>query len=746
MALYQKVIRTMSEHKGIYLGALYLVLLGSMLFVTMVMVASNLRTIYDSFTNGNMQADAEIYVGAPLDVQDLQSRFHATLEQSSVVDVETKPGQTLRVFCANEVLNRHAVLQGEDLDDNSMLLDKSFAGANNINIGDTMRVAGKDYRVSGYMALPNYLYVIKSKEEMINNAKAFGVAVISRANMANIAGKADFYAVRFDDRKDIHAQETALKSYLLTHGVDIANWQSMQSKSQVSLVKLEVDVLGIMSRVSPGAIILLTSILLAMLMKRMLRRESAVVGTLFALGYRRRELLYHYMMFPAIIAGYGAILGAVLAIFLRKFMLGFMLTAFPMPLKTIPFDWVALLLGIVIPVAVIFPPACFIISRMLSRAPAELMKGSKLSEKSNWLERTLNLDRLRFRTKFQIREQIRSLSRTGFLLFGVIIATVLLLYGLTLQSSLDTMLKEGVQSLYNLKYEYVYTAPQRGQPLAGAEQFNAMYVTMEGHPDDSFAIVGALPNSTRMRLTDLRGRKLQPDRVIATKMLAEKFNLRAGDEVHVVSDESMKQYTLKVDVIASSYAGEFLFMPMEGLNAMLGVPADSYIGIWTDEPVDFPRGTIRSTKSIDAIVSGIRNMISQTGLLVYTLTVTAFVLGIIILYIVTSLVIEENRNSISLFKIFGYRKREVNALLLDSNLPMVILGYLLGVPILLGSVTALMNTLSTSLQMAIPARLSPLYMLLGFVVVLITYEASKAANRKKIANVPMSEALKAGTE
>lgn len=746
MALIQKVIRTMSEHKGIYMGALYLVLLGSMLFVTMVMVAGNLQTIYDSFTNGNMQADAEIYVGAPLDVQDLRSRFHATLEQSSVVDVDTKPGQTLRIFCANEVLNRHAVLQGEDLDDNSILLDRTFARANKIDIGDTLNVSGKDYRVSGVVALPNYIYVIKSKEEMINNAKAFGVAVISRANMANISGRADFYAVRFDDRNDIHAQETALKSYLLTHGVAIANWQSMQNKSQVSLVKLEVGVLGIMSRVSPGAIILLTSILLAMLMKRMLQRESSVIGTLFALGYRRKELLRHYMMFPAIIAGYGAVIGAVLAIFLRKFMLDFMLTAFPMPLKTIPFDWVALLLGIVIPMAIICPPAYVIISRMLAHAPAELMKGSKLSEKTNWLERKLNLDRFRFRTKFQIREQIRSLSRTGFLLFGVIIATVLLLYGLTLQSSMDTMLKEGIQSLYNLKYEYVYNTPQQGQPLAGAEQFNAMYVTLQGSPDDSFAIVGALPNSTRMRLTDLSGRKLQPDRVIATKMLAEKFGIQAGDELHVISDDTMKQYTLKVDVIASSYAGEFLFLPMERLNAMLGVPADRYIGIWTDEPMQFPKGTIRSTKSIDAIVAGIRNMINQTGLLVYTLTVTAFVLGIIILYIVTSLVIEENRGSISLFKIFGYRKKEVNSLLLDSNLPMVILGYLLGVPILLVSITALMNTLSTGLQMAIPVRLDGLYLLLGFVVVLITYEASKAANKKKIGRIPMSEALKAGTE
>ncbi len=746
MTLFKKVSRTMSEHKGIYLGAFYLVLVCSMLFVAMVMTAGNLRTIFDTFTTENMLADAEFYLNSDIDIEELEQRFGAQFEKSSVADYETAPGLTLRIFSRNETLNRHAVLNGEELTEDSILLDPTFARANKINIGDTVEIAGKEYKVAGTMALPNYMYVVRSREELINDPKAFGIAVLSRGNMEGIPGKSDFYAVRFADRSDIHKQETELKSYLLTHGVEVLNWQSMEKKSQVSFVRLEVDVLGIMSRVSPGAIILLTSILLSMLLKRMVQRESTVIGTLYALGYRRKELISHYMMFPSIITGYGAVLGAALGMFLVKFMVQFMLMAFPMPMQTITLDWFAPVLGVVIPMLVVCPPAYLVVSKMLDRSPAELMKGAKLSDRSNFIERSLKLEGLRFKTKFQIREQVRSLARTGFLLFGVIIATVLLLYGLTLQSSMDYMLKEGIQSLYNLKHEYVYNQPQNGEPIAGTEQFNAIYVTLEQDRNNSFAIVGALPDSTRLRLQDLSGSKLVPDRVIATKMLADKFDIQAGDELTVISDDTLAEYTLTVDAVASSYAGEFLFMPLRDLNAMLNAPSDTYIGIWTDAPLTFPEGTIRSTKSIDAIVAGMRNMIDQTGILVYTLTVTAFVLGIVILYIVTSLVIEENRHTISLFKIFGYKKKEVSSLLLNSNLFPVIAGYILGVPILLGSVTALMKTLSTSLQMTIPVRLSPLFMLLGLLIVMLTYEVSKMASRKKISKVPMGEALKAGTE
>lgn len=203
----------------------------------MVMVASNLQTIYDSFTNDNMLADAEFYLNSEVNLNELESRFDAKFEQSNVVDYETKPGQTLRIFSGNEVLNKHAILQGQDLDNNSILIDKTFAGANKINIGDTMSISGKAYKVSGIMALPNYIYVIRSKEEMLNNAKTFGIAVISKSNMYDIPGKSNFYAVRFNNRDNIHEQETKLKSYLLTHGVQILNGRVWRIKARYRLSK-----------------------------------------------------------------------------------------------------------------------------------------------------------------------------------------------------------------------------------------------------------------------------------------------------------------------------------------------------------------------------------------------------------------------------------------------------------------------------------------------------------------------------
>jgi putative ABC transport system permease protein len=746
MVLLRKSLRTIKENRSQYFGAFFMILISSMLIVGMTMVSGNLGIIFDSFSTTHMLGDAEFATSTEIDTESLEERFDAVIEKGSVADYEVKPGQTLRIFSENAKVNRHAVVEGGTLGGNGILIDPLFAAANNLKIGDPLPINGKEYEISGNMVLPNYIYIIRSKDEMINDPTAFGIAVLDSQGVESLDGRTDFYTVRFNARENTHEQELLFKEHLLTNGMEITRWESTEDNPRVSFVDLEVQTLSTMSKAVPGMLLTLSMILIGILLKRMIQRESVVIGTLYALGYRKTEILRHYLVPPLLIAGLGGLLGALLGLAIVKPMLDFFMTVFTMPVEAYQYNYALLIVGMLTPVIVLFTTSYFVILRLLRAAPVELMKGDKGSEKLNFVERALKLERFNFNTKFQIREQVRSLSRTGFLLFGVIVATMLLLYGLTLQSSLDYMLTEGITELYNLKFEYVFHEPQSNPPPAGTEQFNAIQVTSRHDRTFNFYIVGTLPESSRLRLKDPSGNKLIPDRVIVTKMLADKLQAGVGDEIQVVNDKDLKEYTLTIDAIADSAAGEFMFMPLETMNEMLGMPAGSYIGIWTDEQMEFPAGTISSTKSIDAIAAGIKNLISQTGVLVYTLTVSAFVLGLFILFLVTGMIIEENRNTISLFKVLGYRPGEVNKLILNSNTLVVVLGYLIGIPVLLASVTALMQSLAGSMQMTIPARLNPWYVLFGFVIVMVTYQIAKLLSRKKINRIPMSEALKAGTE
>ena len=60
--------------------------------------------------------------------------------------------------------------------------------------------------------------------------------------------------------------------------------------------------------------------------------------------------------------------------------------------------------------------------------------------------------------------------------------------------------------------------------------------------------------------------------------------------------------------------------------------------------------------------------------------------------------------------------------------------------------SAMFKSLTESIDLALPVTISYPYIIVGFVVVYLTYELSKALSRKKIDRISMSEALKAGME
>ncbi|MEA4992800.1 MAG: FtsX-like permease family protein [Oscillibacter sp.] len=746
MSLLKKVIRSMLEHKARYVGSMLLLTISSMMFVMTNNTSINLERTFFAFSEQNVLSDAEFSADSEIDISTIGENFAAKVELGGTADCEVNPGQTLRVFSMMNTVNIPAVQEGKLPGASEIMLDRVFAETNGYNIGDTITLANKDFTVSGYSLLPNFIYVVQSKEVMMNDPNTFGVGVVGQADFTALPNQNQVYAIRFNERDNIQTQETAVKNELRSQGIRITSWQSTDKKINVSYVPMEVSVLSTVSAAVPLVMLALTCVLLGMLMWRMIKSESVLIGTFYAQGYRKQELRRHYLMFPLLVSVIGAAVGSILGIFLTDVMFNFMATAFPMPVhETIYNNWL-IIFAVLLPIIVLCGVTWVIIGRILKTPPAILMKGGESKSKANFIEKNLRLDRLKFNRKFQIREQARSLSRSFFLLFGVVVATMLILYGFTMKSSVDYMLNEGVKEMYNLNYEYVFKSGKTGEPPAGTEQFGAAYVSLVNDDDVSFYITGVLPGTERIRLKDLSGQTLKPEQNTITAPMAQKLDVSVGDALTVFDTENGKEHSFIIEQVADTYAGDFLFMPLDRFNAEFGLPADAYIGIWSDEPMTFSRGEIQTTKSIDAIVAGFDSLINQMGPMIYGLISAAFIVGLIIIYIATGLVVDESRASISLMKVFGYRKKEINKLILNSNTVIVVLGYLLGVPALLGTVDIFYQSLTESLQLVLPVKLNVWYMLLGLIVVMVTYEFAKLMCRKKVARIPMNEALKAGAE
>lgn len=381
-------------------------------------------------------------------------------------------------------------------------------------------------------------------------------------------------------------------------------------------------------------------------------------------------------------------------------------------------------------------------------SPVDLVKGKKEKNKVNFLERILKLEKLKFAAKFKIREQLRSMSRLVFLLAGISVATMLLQWGFVLKSSFDYLLSEGsIESVYPFKYEYKFGSLSYEQLPAGAEPFSASLFLLADDNKKDFYVTSVMPDSNLINLVDESGAKLSTNQVIITKPYADKLGLKQGDTINIVRKNDGCIFSVKIDSIADTYAGKFIFMPLEDYNEKFEMPEGSYTGAFSNVPLDIPESQSYSVVALDEKVAGVKESIKSVQPMIDFLAAMAFIVGMIVIYAVTSLIIEENKSIISLMKIFGYRKKEVNSLILNSSTIAIVIGYIIGIPLTLIAIGVLQKSIENSVGLMLPPpKLDLKYIVIGFIVVILSYELFKLLCKKKINSVSMSEALKTGME
>ena len=186
-------------------------------------------------------------------------------------------------------------------------------------------------------------------------------------------------------------------------------------------------------------------------------------------------------------------------------------------------------------------------------------------------------------------------------------------------------------------------------------------------------------------------------------------------------------------------------MPLDEFNRMTGQPLGSYRTVLSSHEINFDESLLAGV--MDARDPEAYEDLNQpTTLIVTSVTALAVMIAVIVIFLVTSLMIDESRNTISLLKVLGYRGKELAKLILNSSTPAVFIGFWLGLPFMLAFGNNLNAYVAETMNMVIPMIVNPLYVLISFVLIFAVYEVTKWLCGKRLAKISMSEALKAGTE
>ena len=227
-----------------------------------------------------------------------------------------------------------------------------------------------------------------------------------------------------------------------------------------------------------------------------------------------------------------------------------------------------------------------------------------------------------------------------------------------------------------------------------------------------------------------------------TLAYAEQTGFKAGDVIDCYNSVTMENYSFKVDGISDITIEAALFISNDRFNETFDREKGTYDGLMASEEADIDSSYIYSSQSKSEIINNIKTHIEILNIIEYLLIALGVVLTIVIVYTLSSMLIDESRENIIMFKVLGYRKREINKIVLNANLILLILGFIPGIFVAKAFCTMMYTSEVETVGIYVETISSFIEIIPAFIIVLLSYLVSMLMLRNKVDKVDITSSLK----
>ena len=476
--LAKRFPRELKNNLGKYLGIFAMMVMAIGLTSGFLAAASSISKIIDGMDSAytiedarfttNFEASNEALSVAKQAAQD-STGSPARIYRSYSYDVpfsggNAAEGTIARVYQNRTTVNLAAYAEGREPESaGEIALDRVFCAHNNIQVGDTVAVAGTEYHVSGIMTLPDYSALFEKNSDFVFNSLTFTVATVTDDAFAGIekAGNTPTYtySLRFDDWNLSDAQrvdaESDMAKALNSHNAVLSDLTDRAANQGIGYPADDVASDQTMWETLMLLLIVIMAFMFVVLTSSTIEEESAIIGTLLASGWRKRELMLHYAALPCLVGIVAAIIGNFLGyIALAEPMKNLYYNSYSLPPYHAIWDWNVFLITTVAPLALLIGITLIGLARKMRCTPLQFLRHE--TSRGGTKHSFALPERLHFPTRFRLRVFLRNIGNFVTLFFGIGFASMLLLFGLcvmpTMNNYADTLKSDVVaQHMYTLK-------------------------------------------------------------------------------------------------------------------------------------------------------------------------------------------------------------------------------------------------------------------------------------------------------
>ena len=693
--LFKMMLRDLRKHKTQFISIFLMAFLGVFVFSGVGAEALGLEVNVNQFYEDTNMADGWIYSPYLNDLFLEQVDYLGATTQmerqaivESVAGFENKPDVTLH-FVENNTISKFYLAEGEPLDINDssgVWLDKSFADAKGLKVGDVITFKFDDYEIKkeikGVGYSPEYVYhtsVFSVKPDF----NKMGFAYMSYKAFPSETVPYNVLNVKFDGTPESFEGILAyrLEGYYGSF-VERVNHPSVnQFSEQITLHKMMTDIF-------PIAFILTSMLILLTTMTRIIAHQRPQIGILKANGFKNRSIIWHYSLYGFILVSLGSILGLILGpMIVPKLIYAVMKSMFILPswepgsvVNFIPMAGLMIILSLGV--------SLYSAESISNEKPSESIRPKKPKSSANsFIERFKFWQKLPFNVRWNYRDAKRNKFRTLMTIIGVIGCTVLLVSAFGMYDTMNDITEWEFNRINHSDSNFIIDGDASQSAIdeivkeVDGDKIMDGTIEIESSSDKKSGLLLVLDGTDLITPTDENWNEIEikDDEVSISRKMAELLDVKVGDTVKWHIMYSNKWVKTKIDKIHTDPNSQGLIMSKEKLEDLgLNFTPTQII---TDKHIDKNFSAVKSHSTKEFRVESWNGIAQAAYLLIYTLILFASLLAIVVLYNLELLSFTEIKREIVTLKVLGFKSHDLRNLLLIQNLWFTAIGFIVGLPI-----------------------------------------------------------------
>ena len=699
------LFRKINKQLAIFMSAVFIVTLAVLFFVAVKTVYRDFKLSAENYFEDNMLDDLVLF--GMFNTNDID-----TLEEINGIDkVEAKhrfQGKINNIDAiiygtdnSNNRINKPFIYEGStNLKTNEIAINKNFAIANSLNIGDTVELAFNDktnsFVIAALVSYPNYVFLFKDGASTASEAKDFAVIEVNEDHFNYIPYNSIY--IKYEEGADKRNVENLIRTKLKQKIFFFTDREQSVNYVNYEQTLLQIDSF---SYICPSILLFMAILLLYIIQRRNVAVERKQIGIMKAIGLTDFSIMFMYIKYSFLVSFFGILLAFIASKFLLPPIFKALGNIFDMPnFKYNVYIDLWIISTVIILLVCIFSNLLAALS-ILKLNPAQSMRGEPpKGGGKTFIEKLKIWNKFSFNTRYAIKNASRSKTRYLASLWGMFAAISMTVFAQGFNNSFDYF-------LYTLYEKFaLYDATATINPMKWESNSDivtnrciqyfdkaAIYQSRiyPAFRDDAESLyIPTLICKDSFSSLDIPSNDDIEDSVMMPKYLADKLKVKENDyigiELYTLGNSISRR--VKVSKFVDQQGMFYVYMDKDFAEKTFDIQ-DVYNTLFltttNNTPISDVKNILDDSKEVSYYsfrndeYEAYKNQIATIYLLVQILIFIAFLLGATSLYGVGVITLATRRYEFTLLKVMGYTTKEIMIASLKETITQVIAAIPLGI-------------------------------------------------------------------